>query len=352
MTATKVLKSTFFVLGFICLIIFILARINNGLKILIDPEIDNTGDLYKQSSITNFREILPDKAVLPNNVKKSEFYTHKEGHPYVSDAEILTFGDSYFYFTRFTSFPEYLSLKTNKKVFFAAEANPFYTLKHENYSAGQSKYLIYETGERGIFERFKSKLNIDTATREEIRTNTFIIREPGEVEKIYSRFFQLGYFTWQINEYINTFKFQYLDYINEATPVYSTDPPMLFYRTTVNSLPGSYQYDYSEAELNDIAENISYMNDMLDSLYNLKLVFMPVPNKISIYDTTTELKEYNMLLPKLYEKLDKKGIEFIDLYHPFKRNNELLYYRTDTHWNEQGMKKACNILVDKYIIYD
>ena len=48
---------------------------------------------------------------------------------------------------------------------------------------------------------------------------------------------------------------------------------------------------------------------------------------------------------KLQPYLDKTY--YVDLFEPFRRNDEVLYYKWDSHWNQEGALFARNILMDR-----
>ena len=84
------------------------------------------------------------------------------------------------------------------------------------------------------------------------------------------------------------------------------------------------------------------MQQQLQERYNIELIFLPIPNKISIYHNLVTDRAYNNLLPRIYEGLAQRNVKCIDVYHPFLSAPETLYYSTDTHWNKAGVDYALN----------
>lgn len=80
----------------------------------------------------------------------------------------------------------------------------------------------------------------------------------------------------------------------------------------------------------------------------IKLYVLIVPNKETIYPNLipSSRKSYN--LGVVYTLLEKNHISFVKLERPFSEkflfNNEIVYYSDDTHWNEDGIAVASEIL--------
>lgn len=80
----------------------------------------------------------------------------------------------------------------------------------------------------------------------------------------------------------------------------------------------------------------------------IKLYVLIVPNKETIYPNLipSSRKSYN--LGVVYTLLEKNHISFVNLERPFSEkflfNNEIVYYSDDTHWNEDGIAVASEIL--------
>ena len=54
---------------------------------------------------------------------------------------------------------------------------------------------------------------------------------------------------------------------------------------------------------------------------------------------------------ELYEGLEERGVRFVELFDAFKNSDTLLYYRTDSHWNQNGIDIAYKETTD-YISSD
>ncbi len=346
----KTLKWIIYISGLFCIIIWFSVRIeplfNFMLKEKILPEYwENTkwGELYYFNFISDFRE--------KNLPPSTEKYRHTPKHPKLEDADILLFGDSFFDFTRMTTFPERLSDSINKKVFYARFPKPLEYLDQNNYSNSEPKYMIYETAERIFHERFvkpqPDKYLTDTrppikkAVRE-IRRFLFVPRTELILDQLLCR----SVLTYDIHSTISTLKFRLFGYITDQTPVYSVsnDTPWLFIASEVSKDPQGYYYNHSEEEIENYCDNIEDLAIKLKERYNLEMIFMIIPNKFTVYHNivNTPFSMYGKLIPKIYAELQKRGIPVIDVLDDYlsERDKKLLFYRTDTHWTENGLEIA------------
>lgn len=341
----KVLRILLYITGFAALCCFVAVRYPSFFNLLVKEKVvseywENTtyGELYNFNSIAHFREELP-----PSGTK----YRYTEKHPDLKEADLLTFGDSFFDFARLKTFPERLGDTLNRRVFFARYDYPLNTLAEHNYIKGGSKVLIYETAERYIPERFsrphentykpdtRGPLRKALAT---LRDKTFL--KDGEIR--YSLLLSRSYLTHKIYSFIATLKFDKFGYISKTTPVYSLDQdvPWLFYFEEVNHDRTSFYYHHSDEEIENYCNNIADLRNKLKDQYNLDMIFFPMPCKYTIYHKLINDDKYNNLLPKIYAGLEKRGVPVIRLYEDYVSSDEILYYGTDTHWNKRGIDIA------------
>lgn len=133
-------------------------------------------------------------------------------------------------------------------------------------------------------------------------------------------------------ELISTLRFHALRQTSPLTPKYSLNPKMLFYKDEVDF----YQNPPTAEETQKIADNLKYISEQLKSQYNVDLIFVPMPTKYTIYHKLAKENSDSPFFPSLFQELDKRKVKYIDLYHPFKNSNEILYLPSDTHWNQKG----------------
>lgn len=348
----KALKWIINISGIVCLYAFIAIRVMPMFNLVLHEKYEpgywenvKYGELYYFNFIKHFRE--------QNLPKHNQKYRHSEKHPSLADADIVSFGDSFFDFTRMTTFPEQLSDSTSLKVYYERFDLPLRSLFYNDYSNSEPKIFIYESAERFIPIRFHkphrtefSKQNknvIKDFAKKSIET-TF----PENAELNYNMLLTRSYFTTHIYSFINTFKFDHLGYISKQTPVYILDEeePWLFSYDQIYNGDMSFYYNHSQEEIDNYCDNIRLLANALKERYNFHMVFMPIPSKYTIYHKLLNEDEYNNFLPRMYEALEARNIPVIKLYDDFDNSEDLLYYPTDTHWTHEGLQIALGSTID------
>lgn len=258
----------------------------------------------------------------------------------LNEADILVFGDSYFGGSRvFKNFPEMIQDSFGVNVHFERESMPLKSLADYKPVSHKKRLFLYEATERRILEDFKNKHDIYTEKRK-LFSNILNSVVPKTIELNYLYLLQNSVLTSGIYSFVINLRFNAFGIISDLTPVYSKNPPFLFYYQNVNNKNTSFYYKFSEAELSRTADNIKSLSDKLKNDYNLEFLFMPVPSSYTINHRIVNQDEYNMFLPKLFAELDKRNVRYMNLYDIFLKSDKQLYYPTDTHWNEDGMKIA------------
>ncbi len=56
--------------------------------------------------------------------------------------------------------------------------------------------------------------------------------------------------------------------------------------------------------------------------------------------------KYNDFIPRLYAGLEKRGIPVVPVYSDFINADTVLYYGTDTHWNQEGRDIAVHDILE------
>jgi hypothetical protein len=351
----KYLRIFIYIVGLICLYAFLAIRIfplmNAALAEKMDPEtrdFNKYGDLYYYNCISHFKEHFPQP------LKK---YRLSEKNPSLNEADILTFGDSFFDFSFQKTFPERLSDTLDLKVYSfvtqdPTQANPFCILNHGSFQKSMHpKYVIYETIERNIPVKFGQPYDVACVNKISEKnfydkTLSFVFK--NSAEKLYALLLKRGYFINHLYSFFATMRFDLFGYISPLTSKYRMqESPWLFYSMEYGNEPGCFYYQYSDEELENYADNILKLSKKFKSTYNLDLVFMPIPNKYSIYNHLVNDDHYNNFLPRLSKKLDERNVTYVDLYQEFINSSDTLYFGTDTHWNKKGVDKALNLTLTK-----
>ncbi len=346
----KLLKALIYISGIVCLYAFIAVRVppmfNAILKEKIIPEYwENTeyGELYYFGLVKHFRE-----EGLP---KYHEKYRFTEKQPSLEEADILMFGDSFFDFTRMTTFPERLGDTTHQRAFYARMDRPLQYFGEHQFSNTEEKIIIFESAERYIPERFVEAHSMlpPPDPRSGIRKAVADVRDiifQDNTDVLNGTLVARSVFTTGLYSASTTLKFDLFKYITDMTPVYSLEEemPWLFFHDQVNDDPSSFYYRHSQEEIDTYCDNIADLALKLDEYYKLKMVFMAIPSKYTIYHTLVNEDTYNNFLPRLYAGLKARGVPYIPIYDEFMeaKKEGWIYYGTDTHWTPKGLDIALN----------
>jgi hypothetical protein len=347
MMKEKILKILVYAAGAISLYVYAAVMIpglfNASLKEKVDDEKEDYkyGELYYMSMIRHFRE----DNIPPHGPK----YRYSKEFPSLEEADIYLFGDSFFDFTRPVSFPERLGDSLGMRVFYAREDRPLEHFGRAGFHNDSTKILLFESTERYIPLRFSKPHPADYVPdeRSEVRKDLAAVKDyilGRDLEQYYKLFIERNYVTTGLFSLAATFKFDVFGYISDITPKYSLDGdiPWLFYYDQLNDEPSSFYYRHSDEEIRTYCDNIEDLARKLKEMYNLKLVFMGIPTKYTIYHGVLNDDPYNNFIPRLYAELKKRGIPVISVYEDYVKSDELLYYGTDSHWTEAGLSIALN----------
>ena len=112
-------------------------------------------------------------------------------------------------------------------------------------------------------------------------------------------------------------------------------------------LNGKNQHYHYEI-INDIAETIAQYKNYCDSI-GVKFIFLPLPNKETIYYNNVPLNEQPNYIVELNSILNKKGVTTVNTIKILndEKDNLLLYHLDDTHWNSNGVNIVVNELAKK-----
>ncbi len=352
MRKEKIIKWIIYITGIACLYIFLASRFLTLMNFILTEKMDlelleftKYGDLYYNNCINYYKEDMP--------VQMRRFRL-SEKNSSVNDADILTYGDSFFDVSFQTTLPERISDTTDTKVFCymtqdPTQANPFSILNEKGFTKRViPKVIIVESVERNIPTKFSKPYEIECS--DSIKPNNFYDRLMNNYifkssdEQLFDLMLKRSYLTSYIYATISTLKFDLFGDISSHTPVYRVEPsPWLFYSKSLDSVPGGFYYKHNQGEISNYADNIALLANNLKSVYNLEMIFMAVPNKYSLYNKFVNNDEYNNFIPILQNELEKRNVHYIDLYSKFASSKENLYYGTDTHWNKKGVDLALKL---------
>src|SRR5206468_1285734 len=137
----------------------------------------------------------------------------------------------------------------------------------------------------------------------------------------------------------NSALFSLFGFISPLTPRFSTQSRRLYFSEEVTpQLSTSFYYPHPDSLVEIIADNIARLRDSLRLRYNADFLFLPVPNKYTVYNDEVGNDPYDNFLPRIVEQLRLRHVNTVDLYVPFQRAKATpLYYATDTHWDSTGI---------------
>ena len=113
----------------------------------------------------------------------------------------------------------------------------------------------------------------------------------------------------------------------------------LFYNYTIDDYTATHLMSYRG--INNICRNLELMAEYCEN-YGADFVFVPAPNKNSIYPEFMPERYYvtdaDKNLHRVYSKLAETSVKCCDLEGALlkSKGDKLLYHQTDTHWNNYG----------------
>lgn len=122
----------------------------------------------------------------------------------------------------------------------------------------------------------------------------------------------------------------------------------LYYASTLPDYLGTN--GMSEREIFNAANNLSLMKQAVEDR-GAQFLLTIAPNKNSLYGEN--MPYYNNMkvspeknIEKLEKELQDMQIPYADLYTAFSAQDEILYLKKDSHWNEKGAVLAYNTILD------
>lgn len=343
----RILKWMILIWGAASLYVFISIRIQPMFNSILKEKVvenywDRTkyGEMYYFSMIRHFRE--------PGLPEAKQKFEHSSKHAPVSDSDILTFGDSFFEFSRHKQFPERLADDFQKKVHYVNNDHPLDYLNDNNYNDTIPRLVIYERTERFIPVSFEKEHKNNPVLISKDQNERSILAKMKDLifyeksEELYNVILKRSYLSTSLYSFFATLKFDLFGYISSLTPAYHVNGSnsWLFYHDQVNGEKTSFYYDFKETEIDSICDNMADLAKKLQEKYNLYLLYLPVPAKYTLYHGIINDDPYNNFLPRLYKGLKERDVMYVNIYDDFKNCSDTLYYRTDSHWKQTGIDMA------------
>ena len=347
----RILKISMAVLFVLCSYMFISIRMNSPAMfnlLLVDPAIPEHEDFtiygenyYNSGLIKYFREDLP---------KANYKFRLSDKNKSPQQANMLFFGDSHFDFSRQTTFPERIADSLNIDVFFNRmekphRGNALAYLNDAGYKSADRKLVFYESSERYVISRSEVEyqdIGITSAYNpmyQALRNVRIKIFNSGS-DNLYNTFLKKSFLTNYLYSEITTLKFKLFKYMNGQIKDYVIDQEngsWIFHKEPVEFFNRT---DISDSLITHCARNIQKMQQKFRQNYNLEMVYIILPEKYVMYNIKNTQRDYHQFIPRMHRAFDKLGIKYIDLYSDFKKSDRVLYYKTDTHWNNKGVDIA------------
>jgi len=344
-TRTKLIKAALYVLGTLAGLAFLITKNPTALAWATSDSY-RYGDLYRFAQINRFKPAHP----LPTGSVENRD-SLDQGQTLQASDKLILLGDS-FSFADWgeSTFSIQLAHKTGLSLFSIDNnhhpefwRNPYRLLETYANQPTPSRIVVYEIAERLIEQQFSipvpSAATAGPALLMPTHLNAFRKIEDailGDTESRHETLLKHSFITSPIVSLWNTTIFENFQQISVHTPLYSLEPPFLFFREEVNC----YQTVHSEHLVTALADNITQLSETLRTRYNCTLVFVPVPNKITVYSQLATAKPYDDFLPRLCAVLKTRNVHTVELLQRFKQEKDFLYWPSDTHWNNLGIRMA------------
>jgi hypothetical protein len=251
----------------------------------------------------------------------------------------MIFGDSYFEVNTFANIPERLS--DAYSVSFVRSRRPFAYLDQ----AKTLKHIIIELSERSFYIMF------DQGIMNQNHQNTMIpfhrkaknLLFPRKLENRYDLMLRRSYLTNLAYNKIQTLKFDWFGIHHDEVHI-SDDESTLFLSYYLEGERLENIFRPIDHHFDTAYQYLKRFEQLVVQTYQIKPIFIIVPNKGTI-SYTSDHKRYNQLIPTLQKYMSNDSIRFIDVYHAFKSAESPVYYKTDTHWNENGLTITYDLLM-------
>ncbi len=305
-------------------------------KLVVDPCYDGPyflGDLYCMSFIKDFKEQINQRPLLP-----------AASGP--NSAKYVIKADSFFS-TGYDSEPvyNYLQGRLEGGIYYkllTTEKGPLDFLKEIEYKKAGPKVFVWETAEFYSLGRITDEGQaVKPAGHKSLvksLSGLFSSFKPNRGRKEY--FFENNFVVQPVRAWLKDKAFHWFGDIDGLTPLYSKNPKMLFLNEEV-----AFRNNRTKiAQIPQLAGDIAKLSQVLKDDYNLTLVFIIVPNKLSLYaDFLPKPNDYGYddFVPLLQKELAAREVKYVDIYGPFAEHRQtapadLLFYPGDHHYTPVG----------------
>lgn len=147
----------------------------------------------------------------------------------------------------------------------------------------------------------------------------------------------------------NSIIYEKLFHISTSDQVLLGKGDWLYYTSTLNDYTSTHLM--TERALNNVVHNLSMMQDYVEEK-GCKFVLTIAPNKNSLYSENMPFFYNKGVESNNFERLEEKLIDnkicYVNLHELFRNQDEVLYFRQDSHWNNKGALLVYNELMDYF----
>lgn len=356
---TRIFFAAYLAAGLLCLLAVLVSKLPGIASRTLRPDVGEYGELYNMCKVSRFR-IPRSKPDLPVDNLPPEHG--------IGDASVVFVGDSFMG----KDYGWDLGMMFEKKTGIPCMAKESKGVVHSPVEVldplgcrmgGRLKYVVFECAERVLVlhPTLRSRVNAQGTTSRtpggKAGKNGVLAEQADSALKHYMIDpLPLEYLVTEnplghsLMALRNTFRFEAFGEMSEMVPVYSVHPPMLHYKQEVQS----NRKPKTDREVAELADYVRRASDELREKYGVRLIFMPVPNKYTLYgydygrySYNTSGERYDEFIPRLYRELDNRGVDYVDLYTPFRESRVPVYDPAHAHWNFTGKHIAVEALEGK-----
>ncbi|MBS1773476.1 MAG: hypothetical protein JST82_11510 [Bacteroidetes bacterium] len=228
----------------------------------------------------------------------------------------------------------------------------FSELKFE-LDSNKKNILIFEIAERYVKDYFSSnrvynEVALVNAPKQEVKQ---FFPVPGKDEPQKSKFdeFMSVCFNPLINQNLeyNLFNYNVVNPVRKAKAwmnyhlfsrasgdvIVADDGEYLFLKETVNKKNSKSSFsEFTDAEVSQLIRNLNAVSAHYKALGFDEVYLSIIPNPVTVLQPAG----YNGLIPRIQNSIDLK-IRIIDMYSVFKNTKDVIYWKGDTHWNNNGV---------------
>ncbi len=101
----------------------------------------------------------------------------------------------------------------------------------------------------------------------------------------------------------------------------------------------------------EVVDQLTSYRDKLRDM-GMEMILVVAPNKESVYPELIPSTIRSDFFPRFYKVLDQKGIHYVNLWQPYRaayeKEKKIFFHLDDSHWNEDGVKVASDLLAQKW----